>query len=50
MTENIIDKSIQDITTPESFSPLVAYLCSEEVEETGAMFECGGGFVAKVRW
>lgn len=35
---------------PDLVVPLVAYLCHETCNETGGMFEVGGGFVAKLRW
>jgi len=35
---------------PELVVPLVAYLCHESCQETGSVFEVGGGFVAKLRW
>ena len=34
----------------EYVAPLVARLCHEESEETGSVFEVGGGFYAKLRW
>ena len=35
---------------PKLVVPLVAYLCHESCEESGSVFEVGGGFVAKLRW
>jgi hypothetical protein len=35
---------------PEYIVPLVAYLCHEECEENGSVFEVAGGYVAKLRW
>ena len=35
---------------PDLVVPLVAYLCHDTCNETGGMFEVGGGFVAKLRW
>jgi hypothetical protein len=29
---------------------LVLYLCHENTEETGSLFEVGGGWIGKVRW
>ena len=31
-------------------SPLVAWLCHEDCEETKGLFEVGAGYIAKVRW
>ena len=30
--------------------PCVAFLCSEECEASGQVFESGGGWMAQVRW
>lgn len=35
---------------PDYVCPVVGYLCHENTEETGGIFEVGGGFVAKLRW
>lgn len=35
---------------PELVSPLAAYLCHEECEENGSLYEVGAGWYAKVRW
>jgi hypothetical protein len=32
---------------PEYVAPLVAYLCHEDTEETGGLFEVGAGWVSK---
>jgi len=50
MTETVLPKEVVDALRPEYVSPLVAWLCHEECEETGALFEVGGGFMAKLRW
>lgn len=34
----------------EDVAPLVGWLCSEECQDTGGLFEVGGGFHAKYRW
>jgi 3-hydroxyacyl-CoA dehydrogenase/3a,7a,12a-trihydroxy-5b-cholest-24-enoyl-CoA hydratase len=39
-----------DTLKPEYVSPLVLYLCHEDTKETGSLFECGGGWIGKVRW
>ena len=32
---------------PEYISPLVLYLCHEDTEETGGLFECAAGWIGK---
>ncbi len=34
----------------ELVSPLVAWLCHDSCQETGGLFEVGGGWTAKLRW
>ena len=50
MTEGLFPPGAFDKLKPELVSPLVAYLCSEECQETGSLFEVGGGWMGKVRW
>ncbi len=50
MTETVLPAALLDALKPELVSPLVARLCHEASEETGALFEVGGGFYAKLRW
>ncbi|MCE9576164.1 MAG: SDR family NAD(P)-dependent oxidoreductase [Deltaproteobacteria bacterium] len=50
MTETVLPKDLIDVLKPEYVSPLVARLCHESSEETGALFEVGGGFFGKLRW
>ncbi|MGB1275281.1 MAG: SDR family NAD(P)-dependent oxidoreductase, partial [Nannocystaceae bacterium] len=50
MTETILPPNLIEALKPEYVSPLVAYLCHESCEETGGIFEVGGGMVAKLRW
>ena len=50
LTETIMPKEITDALRPEYVSPLVAYLAHERCEETGGLFEVGGGYFAKLRW
>jgi 3-hydroxyacyl-CoA dehydrogenase/3a,7a,12a-trihydroxy-5b-cholest-24-enoyl-CoA hydratase len=39
-----------DVLKPEYVSPLVLFLCHENTDETGSLFEVGGGWVGKLRW
>src|SRR5258708_25467559 len=50
LTETVLPKELMDELKPEYVSPLVAYLCHESCEETGGVFEVGGGFYSKLRW
>ncbi|MBL9107402.1 MAG: SDR family NAD(P)-dependent oxidoreductase [Myxococcales bacterium] len=50
LTETVMPKEITDALRPDYVSPLVAWLCHERCEETGGLFEVGGGFFAKLRW
>lgn len=50
LTETILPKELIDALKPEYVSPLVAYLCHESNEDTGGLYEVGGGFFAKLRW
>lgn len=35
---------------PEFVTPVVGFLCHENTEDNGGIFEVGGGFVSKLRW
>jgi 3-hydroxyacyl-CoA dehydrogenase/3a,7a,12a-trihydroxy-5b-cholest-24-enoyl-CoA hydratase len=50
MTETILPKNIVDALKPEYVTPLVAWLVHESCEETGGLFEVGGGLFTKLRW
>mgnify|MGYP002630621417 CR=1 FL=1 len=50
LTETILPKSITEALTPDLVSPLVALLVHENCEETGGLYEVGGGFFGKLRW
>ncbi len=50
MTETVLPKDLIDALKPEYVTPLVAWLCHESNEETGSLFEVGGGFMGKLRW
>ena len=43
------DEAMQ-LLRPEVVSPLVAWLCHEDCEATGDLFEVGAGWVSRVRW
>src|SRR5580704_17794739 len=50
LTETVLPKELLEALKPEYVSPLVAWLCHESCEETGGLFEVGGGFAGKLRW
>ncbi|MBT3217604.1 MAG: SDR family NAD(P)-dependent oxidoreductase [Proteobacteria bacterium] len=50
LTEGIIPDSLFDALQPELVAPLVTWLCHEDCEETGGIFEVGGGYFGKLRW
>jgi 3-hydroxyacyl-CoA dehydrogenase/3a,7a,12a-trihydroxy-5b-cholest-24-enoyl-CoA hydratase len=50
MTETVLPKELLDALRPEYVSPLVARLAHESCEDTGGIYEVGGGFFAKLRW
>ncbi|MBH3311552.1 SDR family oxidoreductase [Pseudomonas mosselii] len=50
MTEGLIPPQVFERLQPELISPLVVYLGSEQCQDSGELFEVGGGWVGKVRW
>jgi len=50
MTETVLPKELLDALKPEYVSALVAKLVHESTEDTGGLYEVGGGFYAKLRW
>ncbi|MGN6108034.1 MAG: SDR family NAD(P)-dependent oxidoreductase [Kofleriaceae bacterium] len=50
MTETVLPKELLEALRPEYVSALVAKLVHESTEETGGLYEVGGGFYAKLRW
>ena len=47
MTEDILPPEVLKNLTPEYVAPVVAYLCTEEVADTGSIFVVGGGKVQR---
>jgi len=43
MTKDLMPGGMLEKIRLEAVSPIVAYLCSEEIEVTGGVFEAGGG-------
>ncbi len=50
MTETVLPPNLIAALDPKYVSPLVVWLAHEDCEETGGLFEVGGGFAAKLRW
>ncbi|MBX3246644.1 MAG: SDR family NAD(P)-dependent oxidoreductase [Myxococcales bacterium] len=50
MTETVLPPELLAALKPEYVTPLVLWLCHEECQETGGLFEVGGGFMGKLRW
>ena len=50
MTAPLWPERMQDIFSPNYVAPVVAYLTSEECQESGSIIEASGGFVGKIVW
>lgn len=50
MTETVMPPDALKQLTPDFVVPLVAKLVHKSNKETGAIFEAGGGHMAKLRW
>ncbi|HEU4734779.1 MAG TPA: SDR family NAD(P)-dependent oxidoreductase [Kofleriaceae bacterium] len=50
MTETVMPPALVEALKPELVSPLVARLVHESNQDTGGLYEVGGGFFAKLRW
>ncbi|HDY81541.1 MAG TPA: SDR family oxidoreductase [Halieaceae bacterium] len=50
LTETILPEEVLKVLKPELVTPLVVRLCAQQNEESGALFEVGAGWVAKLRW
>jgi 3-hydroxyacyl-CoA dehydrogenase/3a,7a,12a-trihydroxy-5b-cholest-24-enoyl-CoA hydratase len=50
MTVTVLPEDILAALRPELVAPVVAFLAHKSHEETGGIFEVGGGWVGKLRW
>ena len=50
LTKDILPPEIFERMKPEMVMPLVLYLAHENQDQTGQVYECGGGYMGKVRW
>ena len=50
MSATIWPPEVTEAVKPEYVSPLVAYLCHQSCDVNGAIFEVGGGWIARLRW
>ncbi|HRC59138.1 MAG TPA: SDR family NAD(P)-dependent oxidoreductase, partial [Kofleriaceae bacterium] len=50
MTETVLPPELLAALQPELVTPLVARLCHDTNEDTGGLYEVGGGFFSKLRW
>ncbi|CAG0883037.1 unnamed protein product [Cyprideis torosa] len=50
LTQGILPPDLFDKLKPECVAPVVAWLCHENCEENGGIFEAAGGVIARYRW
>ena len=50
MTEGLIPAALFAQLKPELISPLVVFLASTQCQDSGGLYEVGGGWIGKVRW
>nr|XP_033475201.1 peroxisomal multifunctional enzyme type 2 [Epinephelus lanceolatus] len=50
LTENIMTPDLVASLKSEYVAPLVLWLCHEQCQENGGLFELGGGWIGKLRW
>ena len=50
MTEGLIPPQVFEQLKPELISPLVVYLGSDRCQDSGNLYEVGGGWIGQVRW
>ncbi|CAN9513079.1 unnamed protein product [Ophioblennius macclurei] len=50
LTESVMPPDILAALKAEYVAPLVLWLCHEQCQETGGLFEVGAGWIGKLRW
>jgi len=50
MTQDLFSPDLLKLLTPEKIVPLVVYLCHENTEANGNLYEVAGGFIGCLRW
>ena len=50
MTETVMTPDMLERIKPEYIAPFTCYLCSEQCESNGSVFEVGGGWAAQVKY
>jgi len=50
LTQTVMPESMLEALKPEYVSPVVLWLCHEDCKDTGGLYECGAGYVTKLRW
>ena len=50
MTATVMPAEVVDALKPDFVAPFTAWLCSDQCEETGGLYEVGAGYIAKQRW
>jgi NAD(P)-dependent dehydrogenase (short-subunit alcohol dehydrogenase family) len=48
LTEDLMPEAVHGFIQPEAVSPLVVYLCSEDIDANGDLFEVGAGAFCRV--
>ena len=50
MTEGLIPDDAHKALRPDLVAPLVGWLCHEDCQSNGGLFEVGGGWMSQLRW
>lgn len=50
LTETVMTPDLVASLKPEYVAPVVLWLCHEQCQENGSLFEAGAGWIGKLRW